>query len=243
VTACPTPTKARYATIAAAENAATRAAVRLDTPLRPYECPCTWWHLTSKPAETIPNPNTATQVAIERLMSIPDSDFRGIVIADTRSDGDPAERAALRHPRLLKRWQTQLGELIRDIEQQLHDRRHNTTATDWRKRALGHRDALTTRATECRRRRSEAHVELTRRGDSRRRDAELAASLGATPQELRGHAGELAVDRLIATHRDEFERYLVAEYQAFGLEIPDRFEKWTRHNNHRPADDQTGATT
>lgn len=231
MTTCPTPTKARYATQGAAENAAFRSAVRFDNPLRPYECACTWWHLTSKPADTIPNPAHASQIAIERLVSIPDSDFREIVVADTRSQGDPDQRAALRHRRLLPRWRKHLGELTTDIGQQLGERRNDTTpeGQHWRKRALSYHDSLTIRLTECRRLRSEAHVELMARQDSRRLDAQAAAAAGATPQELRGRAGEAAVDRLIAAHREEFERYLVEEYQALGLQIPDRFAKWTRH--------------
>jgi hypothetical protein len=236
VTDCPTPTKARYATQNAAITAAARASFGLGTPLRPYECPCSWWHLTSKRADLIPNPASATEVDIERLMSIPESDFREIVVADTRSEGAPGERAALRHPRILGRWKKTLGELVSDIEQQLRDRRH---VTDWRKRALGHRDALIVRVTECRRLRSEVHVELMRRGEFRRRDAEAAAAAGATVKELRANAGELAVDRLIAAHRDEFERYLTEEYKAFGLQIPDRSAKWTR-TPQAAANQQTG---
>jgi hypothetical protein len=230
MTACPNPTKARYATQGAAETAAARTALRTGLPMRPYECACTWWHLTKTPAEIIPEPSSASQVAIERLNSIPDIDFREIVAADVRNNGDRDERAALRHPRNLKRWQRQLGELIRDIEQQLHDRRDDKSlaGVDWRKRGLDHREQLTKRITECRRRRSEVHVEMTRRQDSRRRDAETAAAMGATAKELRVHAGELAVDRLIKAHRDEFNGYLTEEYRAFGLEIPDRFQQWTR---------------
>ena len=227
---CPNPTKARYATQGAAENAAARTALATGLPMRPYECACTWWHLTKTPAEIIPEPTSASQPAIERLNSIPDIDFREIVAADVRSSGDLDERAALRHRRNLKRWQRQLGELIRDIEQQLSDRRDDKTpaGSEWRRRGLEYRERLTQRVTECRRRRSEAHVESTRKQDFRRRDAETAASTGATVKELQRHAGELALDRLIAAHRGEFNGYLAEEYRALGLTVPDRFTKWTR---------------
>ncbi|MFR9796168.1 hypothetical protein ACL02U_09730 [Streptomyces sp. MS06] len=46
---CPTPTKKRFATQTAADRAARRATFALDQTLHPYRCPCTWWHLTSKP--------------------------------------------------------------------------------------------------------------------------------------------------------------------------------------------------
>ncbi|MEV6833538.1 hypothetical protein AB0N17_03240 [Streptomyces sp. NPDC051133] len=243
MTDCPTPTKMRYATKAAAEAAAARAVVRTDTTLRPYECPCTWWHLSSKPGEEIPEPDLTDQVTIERLVSIPDSDFREIVVADTRGDGLLEERAALRHPRALNRWRDHLGELTRDIEQQLADRRTDKTliTVDWRKRATAYRDTLVTRATECRRRRSEAHVALMRRHDVKRLDQAVAAALGKTARELRAEAGEVAVDQLITAHRDEFEQYLVDAYQALGLQIPERFEERTRTKTSEP--ELTGGAT
>lgn len=234
MTACPTPTKSRFATRAAADNAAKRVDLRANLQLTPYECVCTWWHLTSQQPEQLPRAADAPTPIVERLISIPDIDFREIVAADVRGEGDPDERAALRHTRNLKRWQKHLGQLIADAEQQLRERRDDKSLAghDWRKKVTGYRDSLLIRGTECRRLRAEAHEELMRRGDSRRRDAETAAALGATPQELRTHAGELAVHRLITEHREEFERYLTEEYRAFGLEIPDRFAKWTRN---RPA--------
>jgi hypothetical protein len=239
LTACPNPTKHRYATRAAAENAALRASLRYDDPLRPYECVCTWWHLTSKPVEELPDPATADKLDIERLASIPDIDFREIVVADVRGDGSSGERAALRHPHNLKRWQKMLGQLIHDAEQQLRDRRGDKSpeGCDWRKRATRHRDNLVLRINECRRLRSEVHVELMKRGESRRRDAETAAALGATPKELQRQAGELAVHRLITEHRAEFERCLLEEYRAFGLEIPKRFQQWKREPGTDTEDD------
>lgn len=230
MTACPTPTKSRYATRAAADNAAKRVALRLEAPLTPYECPCTWWHLTKQQPEQLPRAADAPGPVIERLMAIPDIDFREIVAADVRGGGDPEERAALRHRRILKRWQQHLGQLVSAVEQQLKERRGDKTLEghDWRKKATAHRDMVTLRATECRRLRAEAHEERQRRDDSRRRDAETAAAMGATWKELQRHAGELAVHRLITEHRAEFERYLVEEYRALGLEIPDRFAKWNR---------------
>ena len=232
MTTCPNPTKSRYATRAAAETAAKRVALRIEAPLNPYECVCTWWHLTKNQPENLPQAADAPSPIVERFMVIPDIDFREIVVADARSAGDPDERAALRHPRILKRWRQHLGQLMADVEQQLKERRGDKSLEghDWRKKATGHRDSLILRVTECQRLRAEAHEELMRRGDSRRRDAETAAAMGATAKELRAQAGELAVERLIKAHRDEFERYVTDEYEAFGLEIPDRFAKWKRDN-------------
>jgi hypothetical protein len=230
MTACPNPTKSRYATRTAAESAAKRVALRLDAPLAPYECVCTWWHLTKRQPEELPRAADASGPVVERLMAIPDIDFREIVAADVRGGGDGEERAALRHRRILKRWRQHLGQLTAEVEQQLKERRSDKSLEghDWRKKATAHRDSLLLRATECRRLRAEAHEEMQRRDDSRQRDAETAAAMGATAKELQRHAGEIAVHRLITEHRAEFERYVVEEYRALGLEIPDRFEKWTR---------------
>lgn len=46
VTACPTPTKARYATQTTADRAGRHAALTVGRLLHPYECCCGWWHLT-----------------------------------------------------------------------------------------------------------------------------------------------------------------------------------------------------
>lgn len=46
MTTCPTPTKARYATVDAADRAGRRAVITVGRHLRPYECRCGWWHLT-----------------------------------------------------------------------------------------------------------------------------------------------------------------------------------------------------
>lgn len=237
MTACPNPTKSRYATRAAAESAAKRVALRLEHPLTPYECVCTWWHLTKRQPEQLPQAADASGPVVERLMAIPDIDFREIVAADVRGDGDPEERAALRHRRIHKRWRQHLGQLMSDIEQQLKDRRGDKSLEgyDWRKKATAHRDNLILRTTECRRLRAEAHEDMQRRDDSRRRDAETAAAMGATRKELQRHAGELAVHRLITEHRDEFNSYLLEEYRAFGLEIPERFANWSRQNGTEAA--------
>lgn len=229
-TACPTPTKTRYATKRAAEDAVAHVHLRSGDQLHIYECACTWWHLTKKPAAVIPEPDPDDQLSLERLVSMPDSDFREIVAADIRGEGATQDRAALRHPRNLKRWRRQLGELIVDIEQQLGARRDERTpeAEAWRQRGTDYRAALIARATECRRRRSEAHIDLMRRDESRRLDHARALAVGATRKELRAEAGERAVERLIEAHRDEFEQYLVDEFQIFGLQIPDRFARWSR---------------
>lgn len=46
MTTCPTPTKTRHATQAAADRAGRHAVLTVGQHLRPYECRCGWWHLT-----------------------------------------------------------------------------------------------------------------------------------------------------------------------------------------------------
>ena len=52
---CPTPAKRRYATPQAAQCASRRQALWADGRfLRAYDCPCGWWHLTSRQATLLP---------------------------------------------------------------------------------------------------------------------------------------------------------------------------------------------
>lgn len=227
---CPNPTKSRFATRAAAVNASQRVDLRANLQLTPYECVCTWWHLTKGNVEEIPDPASADRAAIERLASLPLIDFRGVVAEDARGLGDPGDRAALRHLLNLPRWKKQLGELIADVEQQLRERKGDKTLAghDWRKRALGYRDVLLLRASECKRLSAEAHAQMVKTDGFRRRDAEIAAATGATVKELRMQAGELAVARLINAHGVEFSRYVAEEYEAMGLHVPERVSRHVR---------------
>ncbi|KOT57069.1 MULTISPECIES: hypothetical protein [Streptomyces] len=144
MTACPRPAKSRYATRTAAETAARRVALRIDLLLSPYECVCTWWHLTKAALEQPVDVSAASVRDIEYLASLPDIDFREVVVADSAGDGEPGQRAALCHPRNQVRWKKQLGQLIANVDAQLHERRGDRTLAthDWAKRATSHRDAL-----------------------------------------------------------------------------------------------------
>lgn len=46
MTACPTPTKSRYATQAVADRAGRRSVITVGRHLSAYQCRCGWWHLT-----------------------------------------------------------------------------------------------------------------------------------------------------------------------------------------------------
>ncbi|XCM28925.1 hypothetical protein ABXI76_05570 [Streptomyces parvus] len=227
-TPCPHPTKSRYATLEAANKAAHRVTHQAGLPLRPYECPCSWWHLTKTPAPAaLPTASDATLADIQRLASLPDIDFRNIVAADARGEGKPGDRGALRAKQNLTRWKRCLGQLHKDLNDQFQENRGNPSllAEDWRKRAAGYRETLTLRLSESRRLKAEAHAEMVRNQEYKKHDAEVAAAAGATVQELRAHAGEVAKERLINAHQPEFRRYLIDAYAELGISLPARIRR------------------
>ena len=221
---CPTPDKVRYATRAGAEQGAHRASLRFGEPLYPYECACTWWHVSKSEPEPDVDMDAATRADIECLAAAPDADFRAVVVADATGTATPAQRAALRHHTNLYKWKYHLGQLMHDVQTQLHTRaRDATLAThDWRRRTLGYRNTLRIRATECKRLRAAEHAVVTAsRTESRRRDLEAAQRAGASVKTLRAKAGEVAVSRLVDSHGPEFARLLEEEYAALGLTLPE----------------------
>lgn len=149
---CPNPLKKRYATREAADNAAYRSQIAIETPLHPYICVCTWWHLSKEPSDHIPADAIADPTDIHRLEVMSDATFRDLVATEARGKAATYDRIALRHTSLLLRWQRTLKELRADINQQLNNRRHDNTLLthDWRRRAEGYRDSLTLRTQECR---------------------------------------------------------------------------------------------
>jgi hypothetical protein len=227
MTACPHPTKSRFATRAAAINSSQRVDLRANLQLTPYECVCTWWHLTKNTVEAPLAADEADRADIEHVASLPDIDFREIVVADLRNQGARADRAVLRHELNLRRWKRHLAQLAADVTTQLKERKHETSleAHDWRKRTTSYSNAIALRVEECRRLRAVVHADAVRKNDYRRRDAEIAAAAGATVKELRHHAGEIAVDRLINAHGAEFARYCAEEYRALGLAVPERIAR------------------
>lgn len=234
---CPHPTKTRYATRATADNAANRVSFQAGVALRPYECPCTWWHLTKSAAEILPDPADASTADVQRLASLPDIDFREIVATDARGEGNPVDRAALRNRINLTRWKKHLGQLNQDLEQQLAERRGDKSLTthDWRKRAFGYRAAIALRASECRRLKAEAHADMTRNQGFRKHDIEIAMAAGATIQELRRQAGDIAIHRLIEAHSPEFNGYLAETYADLGLSLPERIQRRLAADTAAPA--------
>jgi hypothetical protein len=198
--------------------------LRVESPLSPYECSCSWWHLTKGTPEKPIEASDASQHDVELVSALPANALREIVVRDASGEGDPSQRAALRHYRNQVRWKRQLGQLIADIETQLKDRRGDTTLAghDWTKRATGYRDALLVRLNECKRLRASDHAAMSVGQKQRQRDALVAAESGATVKELRAAAGEIAIQRLIEAHDGEFCTYLAEEYARIGLSLPER---------------------
>lgn len=222
--ACPTSTKARYATRTGAEQGAHRAHLKFGEPLYPYECGCSWWHLTKTAPAPVADPAAATRPDIETLAAATEADFRAATVEDATGRADPGQCSALRHHTNLYRWKEHLGILLDDVDQQLARRSPETTlaAHDWRRRTLGYRNLLQQRLTECKRlRAAEDEVATARRAESRRRDLEAAQRAGASVKALRAKAGELAVARLIDAHGPEFALLLREAYDAAGLSLPE----------------------
>lgn len=236
---CPTPTKARYATREAADKAAATSEAVHGRTLRPYECVCTWWHLTRSAAgDARPDAADATEADIQRLTLLPDIDFREIVALDASGKGSPEDGAALRHPRVLLRWRRALGQLINELDTRLSSSRGDKTsaAKTWRIRAAGYRASLELRIAEAQRLRAEA---AAKGGESAveagRRSADAARAAGCSVSELRSRAGDVAIRRLIEAHPEEWGRLLSEEFLRLGLEVPDRV---ARHLPSRRTEDR-----
>lgn len=151
MTDCPTPDKKRYATYEAADNAAHRSRIAVG-PLYPYTCACTWIHLSKTPTDTIPADAIPNPIDVQRLQLQSDTTFRDTVATEASGKSPLADRIALRHPGLLKRWHRHLNILRDDAKQQLKARAHDTSleAHDWRRRAEGYLESLIRRTNECR---------------------------------------------------------------------------------------------
>jgi hypothetical protein len=215
---CPTPAKSRFAT----ETAAQLAAARYGKALHAYGCSCGWYHLTSKPAPAAPveDPTVTQQVT-----ALDDGEFLRIVGSEVRGQATPQQAAALRHRINLDRWLGALANLNLELQQQLAARKgdHSEETNQWRQRILRVQQFVNDRRTEAKKLRCEAHLAWGREQERLR----LAGTTGA---EARAAAGERAIDRLIGSHRAEFDRLLVEEFERAGLEVPTRIARHAARN-------------
>ncbi|MFE9491448.1 hypothetical protein ACFYNF_34260 [Streptomyces sp. NPDC006641] len=166
--ACPTPDKKRYATERAAADAGRRRQIATGQILYPYPCACTWWHV-SRSEPTTPLPDTSPDpIDVERLKTIPDIAFRGIVADDATGKALLPDRLALRHPHNHRRWQRILGELLIDLSKQRKETQNDQSlaAHDWRRRSESYEATLRVRAAECQQLRSNAKVEALQEAEA-----------------------------------------------------------------------------
>ncbi|MEU0940371.1 hypothetical protein [Embleya sp. NPDC005971] len=205
---CPTPDKARFATREGAESFATRKFLSLGIMLRPYgDCPCGWFHLTSRGSEELTPTEAELAREYARLGDLDRPAFNILVRDDALGRTSKATAAALRTPGLLERWRAALKELKTDVHAQIEHNRDNDqpTSQDWRSRINHLQRRLTVRAAET-------------------KSLAIAFSTQGTPatsaNPSRSTCGERAIERLIAAHRNEFDRLVHEELAAAGLPIP-----------------------
>lgn len=233
---CPNDKKKRYATREAADNAAHRSQIAINTPLYPYICVCTWWHLSKQQPTTVPTDAVADPADIYRLQVQSDTSFRETVSHDARSKLPMHDRIALRQPGNLLRWSNALKELRADINVQLAERQGDRSleAHDWRKRAEGYRDVLTLRIQECRDLRAQQlqKTQQQRTSDAAERQAsqaeiqQAAAASNATRREARNEELDRQLDTYgIPAHtnkelrRQAGERAIKRLIDAHGIEF------------------------
>lgn len=145
MTTCPTPTKRRFATAAAAAVYARRRALGVGKLLTPYACDgCDWVHLTS--AEQVPVGRPADPAVVNELRRSAPDRFRRIVEDDAGGHLDMPRRIALRQPRLHGRWVTALRDPTAALDERLA---HAPAGSSWARRAEVFRHHLADRAAEA----------------------------------------------------------------------------------------------
>lgn len=116
--------------------------------LQPYLCRCRTWHLTRNLDEELPTYLEPTPADIQRLQSLDNLAFRGLVDADVKKFGTPEDRIALRAPELSTRWRWALKGLLGTVQSQLSGEVEGDDM--WRSKAFAYEDAIRTRLEECR---------------------------------------------------------------------------------------------
>lgn len=210
--ACPTPKKARFATMSAAEDAARRAGFELQKTLYPYdECPCGWVHLTSKKSSRL-TPDTTVFAGGKELNSV---QFAVLVRQEVIDRASAEDAAELRKPENLIRWSDALKDFQQDIAAQLAAKSgvKNEKTVAWRARIMRVQRSLSDRKVEVKRL---LHAYYSTPDALLTQEEQEYAS-----RKLRRRdAGERAVDRLKSAHPEEFIKYLAEEFAAEGLPVP-----------------------
>jgi hypothetical protein len=141
---CPTPEKRRFATVEGAAAYARQRQLAIGTLLTPYDCPCTWVHLTS--AEQVPDRAEPDPAIVSQLRYATHDAFVEAVEADASGRADMPTRIALRAPRIRGRWITTLRAINVRLDRELATR---PAGAAWRQRAEAFRHNVQQRLAEA----------------------------------------------------------------------------------------------
>jgi hypothetical protein len=219
---CPTPTKMRYATLETADRRARFRSVQSTTSetFTAYECACGWFHLSTSTNDSYKCPDVRD---LEGMVSLPFGDLQEVVLLDVKGRLPATMAEFLRHPRMLQRWRAELKMLASELASDLKRVPPDTE----RHRSI----SRLTNLTESRTR--EAYrllMEYTGGsgagvpGIPRITDPVLIENR-TRRKLLRRTAGEIAVERLVVAHAEEFQRIFREEADKIGLVLnpfPDR---------------------
>jgi hypothetical protein len=213
---CPTPKKARFATMEAALDAARRASFALNKSLYPYDtCPCGWVHLTSKTRNAVAA--DAPSVLTDGV-DLDQDEFMLLVRNEVVGRCSPQDAEKLRSRLYLVRWSDALKAFQIDISAQLAERAgmRDEESVAWRKRLANVQRSLALRRAEVK--------QLLRSYYSS--SGEVVAQIAhGERKELRRIAGERAVLRLKKAHHEEFGRYLAEEFKNAGLPVSENLAR------------------
>ncbi|MGP4115298.1 hypothetical protein ACTWP5_30925 [Streptomyces sp. 4N509B] len=152
---------------------------------------------------------------VTALAEMPEETFRGIVMAEAKSQADPITSLALRHPDLRVRWLKAIKAHITELDRQFAQRKDDPATNEWRRRANTVRGSLLNRKYEA-----EAANPRNRHIGETPEQRERRLDESAAERRRRGEIGELAIQRLREAHPDEFDAYLAEEYHKAGIELP-----------------------
>lgn len=219
---CPTPTKMRYATLDTAERRGHFRSVQSSNNqvFTAYECACGWFHLSTSSADSFRCPEATT---VEEMISLSVGDFQEVVLLDVKGRLPATMAAFLRDFRVVQRWRGELKMLSSELVSDMKRIPPNTE----RHRSIGQLATLTeTRIREAYR----LLMQLTGGSGAGVPGAPMVvdpvvAEHRARRKQLRRTAGEIAVERLVIAHAEEFQRIFREEADKIGLVLnpfPDR---------------------
>lgn len=207
----------RYATLDTADRRAHFRSVQSDTgqTFTAYECACGWFHLSTSSADSFRCPDVDT---VEEMAHLPVGDFQEVVLLDVKGRLPATMAGFLRDPHVVQRWRGELKMLSSELASDLKRIPPDTE----RHRSIGQLATLTeTRIREAYR----LLMQLTG-GSGAGIPApkitdpvliEVRARRRARRKMLRSTAGEVAIERLVIAHAEEFQQIFREEADKIGL--------------------------